>query len=51
VGRVHLNEWNWADFNRDNFELRRKKHPAVALATLAYGTVLGHLMNVQERFA
>ncbi len=51
VGRVHLNEWNWADFNRDNFELRRKKHPAVALATLAYGTVLGHLMSVQERFA
>jgi histone arginine demethylase JMJD6 len=51
VGRVHLNEWNWVDFNRDNFELRRKKHPAVALATLAYGTVLGHLMDVQERFA
>jgi len=50
VGRVHLNEWNWADFNRDNFELRRKKHPAVALATLAYGKVLGHLLDMQEKF-
>lgn len=50
VGRVHLNEWNWTDFNRDNFELRRKKHPAVALATLAYGTVLGHWLNMQEKF-
>jgi histone arginine demethylase JMJD6 len=51
VGRVHLNEWNWTDFNRDNFELRRKKHPAVALATLAYGKVLGRLMTMQEKFA
>jgi histone arginine demethylase JMJD6 len=51
VGRVHLNEWNWTDFNRDNFELRRHKHPAVALATLAYGTVLGHWLTIQEKFA
>jgi histone arginine demethylase JMJD6 len=49
VGRVHLNEWNWADFNRDNFELRRKKHPAVALATLAYGKALGHLLALQDK--
>ncbi|MBJ6145968.1 cupin-like domain-containing protein [Hymenobacter sp. BT559] len=49
VGRVHLNEWNWADFNRDNYELRRKKHPAVALATLAYGTALGHLLKLQDK--
>ena len=49
VGRVHLNEWNWADFNRDNFELRRKKHPAVALATLAYGKVLGQLLALQDK--
>lgn len=51
VGRVHLNEWNWADFNRDNFDVRRQRYPAVAAATLAYGRVLGHLMNMQERFA
>jgi histone arginine demethylase JMJD6 len=49
VGRVHLNEWNWTDFNRDNFELRRKKHPAVALATLAYGKALGHLLALQNK--
>ncbi|MBC8083986.1 MAG: cupin-like domain-containing protein [Hymenobacter sp.] len=51
VGRVHLNEWNWAAFNQDNFELRKKRHPAVALATLAYGKVLGQIMNMQEKFA
>ncbi len=51
MGRAHLNGQNWADFNRDNFNLRRKKYPAVALATLAYGKVLGHLLDVQEKFA
>jgi hypothetical protein len=49
VGRVHLNEWNWTDFNRDNFELRRKKHPAVALATLVYGKALGQLLALQDK--
>ena len=51
VGRVHLNECNWADFNRDNFDVRKKRYPAVAAATLAYGKVLGHLMAMQEKFA
>jgi hypothetical protein len=49
VGRVHLNAWNWDDFTRDNYELRKKNHPAVALATLAYGKVLGRLMDIQEK--
>jgi histone arginine demethylase JMJD6 len=49
VGRVHLNEWNWADFTQDNYELRKKNHPAVALATLAYGKALGHLLTMQEK--
>ncbi|RZK15592.1 MAG: cupin-like domain-containing protein [Hymenobacter sp.] len=49
MGRAHLNERNWAAFNQDNFELRRQKHPAVALATLAYGKVLGHLLDFQNK--
>ena len=51
MGRAHLNGSNWAAFNRDNFELRRRKHPAVALATLAYGKILGRLLDMQEKFA
>jgi len=51
VGRVHLNAWNWADFTQDNYDLRKKNHPAVALATLAYGKVLGCLMDVQEKLS
>lgn len=49
MGRAHLTERNWAAFNQDNFELRRKKHPAVALATLAYGKVLGRLLDFQNK--
>ena len=49
MGRAHLNERNWTAFNQDNFELRRQKHPAVALATLAYGKVLGHLLDFQNK--
>jgi histone arginine demethylase JMJD6 len=51
VGRVHLNEWNWADFTQDNADLKRKRYPAVALAMKAYGTMLGHLIDRQERRA
>lgn len=49
VGRVHLNEWNWADFTQDNYDLRKKYQPAVALAMLAYGKALGHLLSMQEK--
>ena len=51
LGRAHLSGTNWAAFNQDNFELRRRKHFAVALATLAYGKVLGLLLDMQEKFA
>ena len=51
MGRAHLCASNWAAFNRDNFELHRRRHPALALASLAYGNVLGHLLDVQEKFA
>ena len=51
LGRAHLSGTNWAAFNQDNFELRRRKHFTVALATLAYGKVLGLLLDMQEKFA
>jgi len=51
VGRVHLNTWNWDDFTQDNYDTRKKNHPVVALATLAYGKVLGTLIDVQEKLS
>ena len=49
IGRNYLNEWNWSDFVQDNFELRKKKFPVLALAMLAYTKVLGGIMDVQEK--
>lgn len=49
IARSYLNEWNWTDFVQDNFELRKKRYPALALAMLAYGKALGGFINLQEK--
>ena len=49
IARSYLNEWNWTDFVQDNFELRKKRYPALALAMLAYGKALGGFIQVQEK--
>lgn len=49
VARSYLNTYNWTDFVEDNFQLRKERYPALALAMLGYSKVLGRVMDLQEK--
>jgi len=50
LGRVQLNAGNWDAFCKDNFRIWRENKKALRAPAMAYATVLGHVMNMQEFF-
>ena len=49
LGRAQLNGYNWNDFIHDRYSSWKKKISYAAAPVLAYGKVVGGIMNAQER--
>jgi len=49
VGRAQLNGYNWDNFIKDRYVNWKKKISYAALPILAYGKVIGAIMNAQEK--
>jgi len=50
LGRCQLNGSNWNNFIDDEYEIWKKKSRLAAPFILAYGRILGQIMNLQEKF-
>jgi len=49
LGRAQLNSYNWDNFINDRYVNWKKKISYAAVPVLAYGKVVGSIMNAQER--
>jgi hypothetical protein len=49
-GRIQLNASNWNAYINDEYQVRKKRNPLLAVAGLTYGKLLGQIMNLQEKF-
>jgi histone arginine demethylase JMJD6 len=49
LGRAQLNGYNWDNFINDRYVNWKKKISIAALPILAYGKVVGGIMNMQDR--
>jgi hypothetical protein len=49
-GRAHLNAANWNRFVNDEYYIWKQKSSLMAIPVLAYGQVLGKILNLQEKF-
>lgn len=50
VGRVQLNASNWDKYLNDEYKIWKKDSPVMGALILAYGKVLGKIMDFQEKF-
>lgn len=50
LGRVQLNAANWSAFLNDNYRIWKENNKIMRVPAMAYATLLGHIMNVQEFF-
>ena len=48
--RIQLNRQNWKKYIHDEYTVWKNKSTFMGPAVMAYGTVLGQLMNLQEKF-
>ncbi|HZY40244.1 MAG TPA: cupin-like domain-containing protein, partial [Mucilaginibacter sp.] len=49
LGRAQLNGYNWDNFINDRYVNWKKKISVAALGVLAYGKIVGAIMNAQDR--
>jgi len=50
LGRVQLNAANWNAFLKDNYRIWKENNKTMRVPAMAYTTLVGYVMNVQEFF-